>query len=94
MSDPIRPEIAAVIKRIDDLRPQLVDAGREGDQLRRIQPAAFDALAATGASASLRRRGSEASPPTPARPMPSRELSAVATAAPHGCIASSTPARG
>ena len=49
MSDPIRPEIAAVIKRIDDLRPQLVNAGREGDQLRRIQPAAFDALAATGA---------------------------------------------
>ena len=49
MSDPIRPEIAAVIKRIDDLRPQLVNAGSEGDQLRRIQPAAFDALAATGA---------------------------------------------
>jgi 3-hydroxy-9,10-secoandrosta-1,3,5(10)-triene-9,17-dione monooxygenase len=49
MSDPIRPEIAAVIERIDDLRPRLVDAGSEGEQLRRIQPAALDALAATGA---------------------------------------------
>jgi 3-hydroxy-9,10-secoandrosta-1,3,5(10)-triene-9,17-dione monooxygenase len=49
MSKPIRPEIAAIIERIDDLRPQLVDAGREGEELRRLQPAALDALAATGA---------------------------------------------
>jgi 3-hydroxy-9,10-secoandrosta-1,3,5(10)-triene-9,17-dione monooxygenase len=49
MSDSIRPEIAAIIERIDDLRPRLVDAGPEGEQLRQIQPAALDALAATGA---------------------------------------------
>jgi 3-hydroxy-9,10-secoandrosta-1,3,5(10)-triene-9,17-dione monooxygenase len=49
MSDRIRPEIAAIIKRIDDLRPQLVDSGREGDQLRRLQPAALEALSTTGA---------------------------------------------
>lgn len=44
MSDHIRPEIAAVIERIDELRPQLSAAGREGEQLRRIPTAAFDAL--------------------------------------------------
>ena len=49
MSDPIRPEIAAVVDRIDAMRPRLVDAGREGEDLRRIPADAFDELAATGA---------------------------------------------
>jgi len=49
MSDPVRPEIDAVIERIDTLRPELIAAGREGDNLRRVPDAAFDALAGTGA---------------------------------------------
>ena len=51
MSDPIRPEIAAVVERIDALRPRLAEAGHEGEELRRIPAAAFDELAATGAFA-------------------------------------------
>ena len=51
MSDPVRPEIAAVVGRIDALRPELVAAGREGDELRRVPDATFDAVAQTGAFA-------------------------------------------
>jgi len=49
MPQAVRPEIAAIVERIDALRPELVAAGVQGDQLRRIPAAAFDALAATGA---------------------------------------------
>jgi alkylation response protein AidB-like acyl-CoA dehydrogenase len=49
MSDPVRPEIAAIVGRIDALRPELIGAGREGDKLRRVPDATFDALAETGA---------------------------------------------
>lgn len=50
MSDAaIRPEVAAIIEQIDELRPQLIEGGREGDQNRRIPQGIFDAVAATGA---------------------------------------------
>ena len=49
MSDPIRPEIAAIVERIDELRPRLLEAGVEGESLRTIPTEAFDELAATGA---------------------------------------------
>jgi alkylation response protein AidB-like acyl-CoA dehydrogenase len=49
MPQPVRPEIAAVVERIDDLGPQLVAAASEGEQLRRIPADAFDALVETGA---------------------------------------------
>ncbi|WP_291043112.1 acyl-CoA dehydrogenase family protein [Herbiconiux sp.] len=45
----IRPEIEAIVEKIDALRPQLIAAGREGDQNRRIAPEVFEAVAATGA---------------------------------------------
>lgn len=45
----IRPEIAAIVEKIDALRPQLVAGGREADQNRRIPEEVFDAVAATGA---------------------------------------------
>lgn len=45
----IRPEIAAIIEKIDQLRPQLIAGGREADLTRRISPEVFDAVAATGA---------------------------------------------
>lgn len=45
----IRPEIEAIVEKIDALRPQLVAGGREGDQNRRISAEVFDAVAATGA---------------------------------------------
>lgn len=44
-----RPEIAAIIEQLDELRPTLQAAGREGDSIRRIPQEAFDAVAATGA---------------------------------------------
>lgn len=50
MSDAgIRPEIAAIVERIDELRPMMVAAGRDADQNRRISQEVFDAVAATGA---------------------------------------------
>jgi len=50
MSDAgIRPEVAAVVERIDELRPMMSAAGREADQTRRISQEVFDAVAATGA---------------------------------------------
>lgn len=45
----IRRDIAAVVERIDELRPMMVDAGRASDQSRRISQEVFDAVAATGA---------------------------------------------
>jgi alkylation response protein AidB-like acyl-CoA dehydrogenase len=45
----IRPEIAAIVKRIDELRPTLNERGREGEQLRRLPDDVFRALADTGA---------------------------------------------
>ncbi|MFV0253244.1 MAG: acyl-CoA dehydrogenase family protein [Beutenbergiaceae bacterium] len=47
----IRPEIAAIVDRIDELRPMLIDRGREGDEIRRIPEDAFQAVAQTGAFA-------------------------------------------
>ncbi|HWK19913.1 MAG TPA: acyl-CoA dehydrogenase family protein [Microbacteriaceae bacterium] len=49
MSNTIRPEIAEVVARIDDLRPLLIASGTEADQLRRIPESTFSALADTGA---------------------------------------------
>ncbi len=49
MSEPIRPEIAAIVDQIDALRPELVAAAPEGEKLRRIPASSFDAIAATGA---------------------------------------------
>jgi 3-hydroxy-9,10-secoandrosta-1,3,5(10)-triene-9,17-dione monooxygenase len=50
MSDAgLRPEIATIVERIDELRPLLLGAGREADETRRIKPEVFDAVAATGA---------------------------------------------
>lgn len=50
MSDAgIRPEIAAIVERIDELRPMLQSGGREGEELRRIPDDMFDAVAKTGA---------------------------------------------
>lgn len=45
----IRPEIAAIVDRIDALRPALTASGREADQNRRLSQEAFDSVAATGA---------------------------------------------
>lgn len=45
----IRPEIAAIVDKIDALRPDLVAGGKEGDQTRRINSEVFEAVAATGA---------------------------------------------
>ena len=47
----IRPEVAAVVAKIDELRPMLIERGREGEELRRIPKDIFDAVAATGAFA-------------------------------------------
>lgn len=44
-----RPEIAAIVERIDELRPMLIARGREGEQLRRLPDDVFEALAGTGA---------------------------------------------
>ncbi|MEV8268669.1 acyl-CoA dehydrogenase family protein [Microbacterium sp. NPDC076911] len=50
MSDAaIRPEIAAIVAKIDELRPKLIAGGREGDQTRRIPEDVFNAVAETGA---------------------------------------------
>lgn len=50
MSDAdLRPEIAAIIESIDELRPMLISRTREGDQLRRIPEDVFKAVADTGA---------------------------------------------
>ena len=50
MSDTdIRPEVAAIVSRIDELRPMMTAAGSESDKARRVSPEVFDALAATGA---------------------------------------------
>jgi alkylation response protein AidB-like acyl-CoA dehydrogenase len=50
MAEPaIRPQIAAIIDRIDELRPMLVERAREGEELRRIPEDVFEAVAATGA---------------------------------------------
>ena len=45
----IRPEIAAIVDELDDLRPVLIAAGNKGDADRRISQEVFDAVAATGA---------------------------------------------
>jgi alkylation response protein AidB-like acyl-CoA dehydrogenase len=45
----IRPEVEAIVEKIDALRPQLIAAGREGDQNRRISDEVFEAVKATGA---------------------------------------------
>lgn len=50
MSDAgIRPEVAAIVDRIDELRPMLIEHAREGEQLRRVSEPVFQAVAATGA---------------------------------------------
>ncbi|WP_434970340.1 acyl-CoA dehydrogenase family protein [Microbacterium sp. bgisy207] len=50
MSDAgIRPEVAAVIDRIDDMRAALAAGGRAGEDLRRIPDEMFSAVAKTGA---------------------------------------------
>lgn len=51
MSAGIRPEIAAIVEKIDELRPQLIAGGRQADQDRRLSQESFDAVAATGAFA-------------------------------------------
>lgn len=45
----IRPEVAAIVEKIDALRPELNAYGREGEEIRRIPEDAFQAIAATGA---------------------------------------------
>lgn len=45
----IRPEIAEIVRKIDEIRPQLCARAPEGDQLRRVPEESFDAIAATGA---------------------------------------------
>jgi 3-hydroxy-9,10-secoandrosta-1,3,5(10)-triene-9,17-dione monooxygenase len=45
----IRPEIEAIVERIDALRPMLIEKGREGDAQRRVPEDVFRALAETGA---------------------------------------------
>jgi alkylation response protein AidB-like acyl-CoA dehydrogenase len=45
----IRPEVEAIVEKIDALRPQLIAAGREGDQNRRISDQVFEAVKSTGA---------------------------------------------
>src|SRR3546814_2290177 len=46
---PFRPEIAAIVEQLDELRPTLMAGGREADSARRIPQDNFDAVAATGA---------------------------------------------
>jgi alkylation response protein AidB-like acyl-CoA dehydrogenase len=45
----VRPEIAAIVEQLDELRPKLIESGGEGDENRRIPQDVFDAVAATGA---------------------------------------------
>ena len=45
----IRPEIAAIVEQLDELRPKLIEGGRGADESRRIPQDVFDAVAATGA---------------------------------------------
>lgn len=45
----VRPEIAAIVDRIHELRPLLIAGGREADQERRLPDETFRAVAATGA---------------------------------------------
>ncbi len=45
----LRPEIATIVERIDELRPLMMAAGREADETRRVNQEVFDAVAATGA---------------------------------------------
>lgn len=45
----IRPEVAAIVTEIDELRHTLIERGRAGEDLRRIPEDVFDAVAATGA---------------------------------------------
>lgn len=45
----ISPEIEAIVKKIDELRPMIIEASKENDQNRRISDEVFDAVAATGA---------------------------------------------
>ncbi|MFV0452681.1 MAG: acyl-CoA dehydrogenase family protein [Propioniciclava sp.] len=45
----VRPEIAAIVDRIDALRPMLIERAREGEELRRIPEDVFQAVADTGA---------------------------------------------
>ncbi|WP_349428778.1 acyl-CoA dehydrogenase family protein [Microbacterium sp. LWS13-1.2] len=45
----IRPEISAIIDRIDAIRPRLIASGQGGDQARRIDEEVFAAVVATGA---------------------------------------------
>lgn len=50
MSTPgIRPEIQAIVDKLDELRPKIIEAARDSDQNRRINQEVFDAVAATGA---------------------------------------------
>lgn len=50
MSDAgVRPEVATIVERIDELRPMMAGAGRGADEARRISQGVFDAVAATGA---------------------------------------------
>ncbi|MFJ6725426.1 acyl-CoA dehydrogenase family protein [Streptomyces sp. NPDC091281] len=50
MSDTgIRPEIAAIVDRIDEMRPRIAASGGEADSSRRIAQNVFDEVAATGA---------------------------------------------
>ncbi|MGP3533224.1 acyl-CoA dehydrogenase family protein [Microbacterium sp. RD1] len=46
---PLRPEIAAIVDQLDELRPTLITGGRDADLARRIPQENFDAVAATGA---------------------------------------------
>ena len=45
----IRPEIVAIVDKLDELRPRLIAGGSEGDKARRLPQDVFDAVAATGA---------------------------------------------
>lgn len=45
----IRPEIVAIVEKLDELRPRLIEGGPQGDKNRRIPQDVFDAVAATGA---------------------------------------------
>lgn len=45
----LRPEIAAIVEQLDELRPTLIAGGRDADAQRRIPDDSFDAVAATGA---------------------------------------------
>ncbi len=45
----IRPEIQAIVDKIDELRPMIAESAKESDKERRLNQEAFDAVAATGA---------------------------------------------